>query len=217
MSRNKYPEETYQLIINVSKGLFLKNGYEKTSLQDIIEHLGGLTKGAIYHHFKSKEEILIAVLHTICNNNATEMGAIRDDRSLNGKQKLEKMFTESLKNPNQKDVFAVTPNLLNNPTFLVYYLKMITQETVPQYVLPIIKQGIADGSIIAKYPEELADAILFLSDVWMNPLVFPLTEEKLVHRAIMLNEFFSQYGIQILDENMIDRMRDYRKISEDRM
>lgn len=213
MSRNKYPEETYELIIKVSKELFLRKGYEKTSLQDIIDHLGGLTKGAIYHHFKSKEDILIAVLQTICVNNVSEMMKIRDDTTLNGKQKLEKMFSKSINNPTQKDVFALTPNLLNNPTFLAYYLKMITQETVPEYITPIIKQGIEDGSIKAKYPEELADVILFLSDVWMNPLVFPLTEENLVHRAIIINEMFHRYGIQILDDNMIQTMKKYRSIS----
>lgn len=47
MARNKYPEETYELILDVSTRLFFEKGYEKTSLQDIINELGGLTKGAI--------------------------------------------------------------------------------------------------------------------------------------------------------------------------
>lgn len=58
MSRNKYPEETEKMIIQVATKLFLEKGYENTSLNDIISNLGGLTKGAIYSHFKSKEEIL---------------------------------------------------------------------------------------------------------------------------------------------------------------
>ncbi len=61
MARNKHPEETVNLILDVSYRLFMKKGYEHTSIQDIISHLGGLSKGAIYHHFKSKEEILMAV------------------------------------------------------------------------------------------------------------------------------------------------------------
>lgn len=47
MARNKYPEETYELILDVSTRLFFEKGYEKTSLQDIINELGGLTKGEI--------------------------------------------------------------------------------------------------------------------------------------------------------------------------
>ena len=60
MARNKHPEETVGQILDVASRLFLEKGYEHTSIQDIINNLGGLSKGAIYHHFKSKEEILIA-------------------------------------------------------------------------------------------------------------------------------------------------------------
>ena len=58
MARNKHPEETVEKILAVSAKLFMEKGYEHTTLQDIIDNLGGLTKGAIYHHFKSKEDIL---------------------------------------------------------------------------------------------------------------------------------------------------------------
>ena len=61
MARNKHPEETVNLILDVAYRLFMEKGYEHTSIQDIIDHLGGLSKGAIYHHFKSKEEIFYAV------------------------------------------------------------------------------------------------------------------------------------------------------------
>ena len=58
MARNKHPEETVNLILDVAFRLFMEKGYEHTSIQDIIDNLGGLSKGAIYHHFKSKEDIM---------------------------------------------------------------------------------------------------------------------------------------------------------------
>ena len=61
MARNNHPEETVSLILDVASRLFMEKGYEYTSIQDIIDNLGGLSKGAIYHHFRSKENILIAV------------------------------------------------------------------------------------------------------------------------------------------------------------
>lgn len=61
MARNKYPEVTVEKILEVAKRLFMEKGYEETTIQDIVEGLGGLTKGAIYHHFKSKEDIMDAV------------------------------------------------------------------------------------------------------------------------------------------------------------
>ena len=112
MARNKYPEETYQLILDVSTRLFFEKGYEQTSLQDIIDGLGGLTKGAIYYHFRSKEEILIAVVERMSKGNSAMMKEIRDDPSLTGKEKIEKMFAKSLTDPKQKELFTVTPNLV---------------------------------------------------------------------------------------------------------
>ena len=53
MPRNKYPEETVEKILDVSLKLFLEKGYENTTVLDIVDHLGGLTRGAFYHHFKS--------------------------------------------------------------------------------------------------------------------------------------------------------------------
>ena len=61
MARNKHSEETASLILDVAFRLFIEKGYERTSIQDIIDNLGGLSKGAIYHHFRSKEDILVAV------------------------------------------------------------------------------------------------------------------------------------------------------------
>ena len=42
MARNKHPEETVEKILAVSAKLFMEKGYEHTTLQDIIDDLGGL-------------------------------------------------------------------------------------------------------------------------------------------------------------------------------
>ena len=65
MARNKHPQETVNLILDVASHLFMEKGYEHTSIQEIINNLGGLSKGAIYHHFKSKDDILVAVTERI--------------------------------------------------------------------------------------------------------------------------------------------------------
>ena len=56
MPRNKHPEQTVQKILDVAERLFIEKGYDRASLQDIITATG-LSKGAIYHHFTSKEDI----------------------------------------------------------------------------------------------------------------------------------------------------------------
>ena len=79
MARNKYPEQTVKLILDVSTRLFVEKGYEQTSLQDIINETK-LSKGAIYHHFSSKEEIFEAIFRRIGEENSVALAKIRDLR-----------------------------------------------------------------------------------------------------------------------------------------
>ncbi len=95
MARNKHPEETINLILDVASRLFLEKGYEHTSIQDIIDHLGGLSKGAIYHHFKSKEDILVAVTERMTEESNRMLLNIRDQKNVSGKEKLQSIFKES--------------------------------------------------------------------------------------------------------------------------
>jgi AcrR family transcriptional regulator len=55
--REKQREETLGDILRVAGDLFTNQGYENTSIQQIAEGCG-LSKGALYHHFSSKEEVL---------------------------------------------------------------------------------------------------------------------------------------------------------------
>ncbi|MDR0601624.1 MAG: TetR/AcrR family transcriptional regulator [Treponema sp.] len=55
--REKQKAETFVDIMRSAEELFMRQGYEKTSMQEIADH-SGLTKGALYHHFISKEALL---------------------------------------------------------------------------------------------------------------------------------------------------------------
>lgn len=63
----------------------LEKGYENTTIQDIIDALGNLSKGAIYHHFKSKEDILEAVCdQRLFAGVEALMNEVVTDKRLNG-------------------------------------------------------------------------------------------------------------------------------------
>ena len=53
--------ETRELLMRAAQSIFVRDGYEGADLNDIAE-LAGRTKGAIYGHFKGKEEIFIALI-----------------------------------------------------------------------------------------------------------------------------------------------------------
>ncbi len=118
MARNKHPEETVNLILDTAFRLFMEKGYEYTSIQDIIDNLGGLSKGAIYHHFKSKEDMLIAVTDRMTADSNKILADIRDNPGISGKEKLKTIFKTSVNRSVNNDIFSVCPNFKNNSKLL---------------------------------------------------------------------------------------------------
>jgi AcrR family transcriptional regulator len=60
MTTRERPRDTRTRIQQVALDLFAEHGYEKTALREIAEKLG-VTKAALYYHFKTKEDILVSI------------------------------------------------------------------------------------------------------------------------------------------------------------
>jgi len=75
MARKRDPKSK-ENIIKTAFILFLQKGYKEVTIKNIME-ITGLSKGAIYHHFSSKEEIYEATLQIyyfkILNNDIAQM------------------------------------------------------------------------------------------------------------------------------------------------
>lgn len=216
MARNKFPEETINKILEVSLRLFMEKGYESTSIQDILNELGGLTKGAIYHHFKSKEDIFLAVTENIYKQTDTRLAIIRDDKNLTGLQKLRNMFRSSLENSAQNDMFSIAPNLLKNPSFLAIQLRSCIEEAAPFYIQPVLEQGIADGSIKTQYPKELAEVLMLLSNIWLNPMIFLSSPKESLNRCYFFRDMLLNLGIDLIDDSMLERIGQYAELYEEK-
>jgi len=68
--------DTRQRILDVALDLFTEQGYDGTSLRQIAERLG-ITKAALYYHFQSKEDILLALhmrLHEFGRESLRQLG-----------------------------------------------------------------------------------------------------------------------------------------------
>ncbi len=167
----------------------MEKGYEHTSIQDIINDLGGLSKGAIYHHFKSKEDILVAVTDRMTAESNQMLAVIRDRSDLSGKEKLKTIFKES---------FSLLHDTIDN--------------AAPNYILPIISQGISDGSIKTDYPEQLAELILLAANVWMNPMIFDSTEEESYHKFMVFRQMLQGFGLDIVDSEILERLQELASI-----
>lgn len=208
MARNKHPEQTVKLILDTASALFFQKGYDKTTLQDII-NATHLSKGAIYHHFASKEAILIAVADRMGEYNTAVLAEVRDRKGLTGAEKLREMFRTAVRLSYQGGIVHMLPFLLENPKFLALQMESILNEAAPYYTLPVLREGIADGSIHADHPEELSEVLLILSDLWLHPILRPSTPEQVRARCAFFNQFTRQYGFELLDQDIIDAMVEF--------
>lgn len=211
MARNKYPEETVKLILEVALKLFIEKGYENTSIQDIIDHLGGLSKGAIYHHFKSKEHIFEAVCQKIGEENVVYYNRMRDDKTKNGYEKLKEMIRSAYTNPNNDAVIAMQDKITSDPKFLMNQIRESYELVVPQYIEPIIREGVADGSIQTDYPRELAGVLITLLNIWINPMIEQTTTSRIQQKMNFFKVLLEGIGMDLLDDEIMEQYVQYCK------
>ena len=190
-------ENTRELILAVATEQFLKNGYEKTKLSDIINGLDGLTKGAIYHYFDSKEDIFNGVANNIGKQNKSIFDAIKYSNDINGSEKITKLVSLSINNEVMETITSITPKLIHSPKLLTSFLEQMQKVTIPEYFIPIIKEGIEDGSIIADNPNELAELLAVLLNIWLNPLIFNTSKETLISKINLINICLNNFNIKI--------------------
>ncbi len=203
MARNKYPEVTVEKILEVSQRLFLTKGYDNTTIQDIVEELGGLTRGAIYHHFKSKEEIMDALTRKMFfEKNPFEQ--VKKQTDLNGLQKMKLAIALNQSDKDAIDLSLQAIPILKNPRILVGMIESNRQQLSPCW-LELLMEGIADGSIHTEYAKELSELIP-LFDLWLTPCVYPATAEELHHKFLFIKELLNKMGLPLFDEEFLENI-----------
>ncbi len=175
----KAPEERREEIIHCACQLFLKKGYEKTTMQHVMGELQ-IAKGTIYHYFRSKEELLDAVIESIAERKYNELRTILDQSPGNG---LERLFVLSTANQNavhEENLLAELHKPVNAGMHTQLLARMITNQA--RLYGEVIEQGCKEGLFTTKYPRECAEfllsAISFLTDFG----IYNWSEEELTRR-----------------------------------
>ncbi len=206
MARNKYPEETEAKILEASMKLFLEKGYEQTTIQDIVSELGGLTKGAFYHHFKSKEEVMDALTTKLFyDDNPFEK--VKKQKDLTGLEKIKSMLVQSLDdNSGHRQISIEAMQLLSSPNFLKVFIDDNRDTVAPMYQ-ELIEEGIQDGSIKSRHAKLLAELFTLLTNFWMIPTIFPCTAEESWERLLVVKDITDKMGLPVLDDRVIKLCR----------
>ncbi|HHY28980.1 MAG TPA: TetR/AcrR family transcriptional regulator [Desulfitobacterium dehalogenans] len=213
MARNKYPEVTINRILDTSMKLFMSKGYEHTTIQDIIDELGDLSKGAIYHHFKSKEEIMDAVNKRLAEQGIADIKTVAHDSSISGLDKLCKMLMFSIQSAQHEALDQTVPPFLRNPQLLALHMRD-TMGSAADLLTGVIEEGIRDGSIHTAQPRRLAQMILLFFNVWFNPWMYSWTPNELKDIISFARNVFKEIGVPIFTEEVLQSIDELHSLSQ---
>lgn len=214
MARNKYPQRTVEKILEVSLALFNEKGYEKTTIQDIVNALG-MSKGAIYHHFKSKDEIIEA-LSERCYHNDTQMELLRNASDKTGIEKLRAIIYRQIQNEEKKQIDTISINLWKNPK--IFMSGMAENLSVnSQIVERILEEGMADGSIRQQDPLCAAQVLMLLLNYWICSPIVLKELDAIPAKVAYFRTLCDSMGIPVIDEPLEQELTSYFRILEQSM
>jgi AcrR family transcriptional regulator len=209
LPRNKYPEITEKRILDSATKLFVEKGWEETTIQDIVDELGDLTRGAFYHHFKSKEDIIDAVLNRL----ATENDPFKKSKNisgLNGLEKLRMAFLLSFENIGQLEAVKKIPTILNNPKLIAKQMQDCVNSGARD-ILAFIEEGAMDGSISVQYPKQTSETFMLLTNIWLSPIIFSVDKDEYLLKAKHLQELFNSIGLPVIDDQILATLEKFHK------
>ena len=198
MARNRNSHETRKKILEVSKDLFLEKGFDNTSIQDIIDGLGGLTKGVIYHHFKSKDEILQSIISK--NNQEILNYNWRGDTTL---EKIQNSLMDAFSNLEQQRLVYSVSIMLRSPRLLGEQYLSLFSDFLPG-IREKVFEGVKDKSIKTEYPEELADLIVLTLNIWIGFQISIYSVEELKSKMKFIKLTFEGLGVQLITDEMME-------------
>lgn len=152
---------------------------------DMIAKNAGIGKGSIYYYFKSKEEIIDAVIERSYSK------AIREyfenvGRQSTAAEKLKTLFRSMLKKEfrdSSKNV--IIPLHVQDDLLLHHKMMMTAIKTVSPILTEILAEGQADGSVHTEAPKESAEMIVAMLTFLLDKSFFPADAES-IYRKLRL-------------------------------
>lgn len=164
----KEAEERKNEILDVAEKLFGERGYDATSTNDILKEIG-IARGTLYYHFKSKEDILDAMIERMTGSLVAKANEIARKTGVSVLQRLTLMMMALNVN---NDLGHEIMEQIHKPQNALMHQKM--QERLLGGVNPIvtslIEEGIAQGICQTDYPAEVAEMTLLYSNTVFDDL-----------------------------------------------
>ncbi len=180
MKFKREPEEKKSAIISTALNFFFNKGFENTSVNMIIDKLK-ISKGAFYHHFKSKFQLLDSVTETVAKKELELLNPIFTDANLNALEKFNRII--SIDKRWEKRSSLIIFNFMKS----VYNEKNITMrrkifrkniEFMAPKVNKLIQEGISSNIFKIEYNSTLGEIIINLDYTINEEISYYLFELK---------------------------------------
>ena len=210
-------QRTVALILDAARALFLRNGYDATSIQDILDATG-LSKGGLYHHFSSKEEVFEAMLERESADSMRAITAIRDDAHMNGAHKLLAFCIECVNGAHNSLWARMAPDasLMSNAKLLTMEYDLSLSDAAHEFMQPIIQQGIRDGSIHTNSARNVAEVLALLANLWVSPMFHPGTSSEVRSRLRTFFDIAQQLWVDLRSSEISGKLDDISTTYETR-
>lgn len=204
MPKKRNPEETKNKILDASLELYRTKGYEKTTILDIVDAMG-TSRGAFYHHFKTKEEVLWAIL----DRRETDIfdvyfEELLKESELTGIEKLRKLFMHSLETTfagENVNLAQAVLGLMKEPKILAEQVKEVRNI---EWLTPMIEQGIADGSIPSENAYILIELTQLLLQFWLFPTIFPGDLAYIKAKILLVKGILEGLEFPLIDDELLN-------------
>ncbi|MCD6329684.1 MAG: TetR/AcrR family transcriptional regulator [Candidatus Cloacimonetes bacterium] len=203
-------------ILDVAQNLFYTQGFDQTSINQIIDQVG-IAKGTIYHYFKSKYELLDAVVERLIKQMKDAIQPILTNEELSAIDKFNMTFKIiGQMKFERKEFMLELLRVMNRDENVILHQKMVTRSI--DYIAPIlaqiIKEGIQENSLNCEYPDEVATYILGLSG-YMNRYFTKIIIEIQEGREDIEVYMIQLKGLERVIERMIGAERETLSLADE--
>lgn len=172
----KEAEERKNEILDAAERLFGAKGYDSTSTNDILEAVG-IARGTLYYHFKSKEDILDAMIDRTTERMTAQAKALAAQKEIPVLQRLTMMITalNVSGEPGQEIMKQI-----HRPQNALMHQKI--QNRLLSYMTPLlaglVEEGIQQGICQTDYPDAVAEMTFLYANTAFDDLQEYGEEEK---------------------------------------
>ncbi|MDD3140295.1 MAG: TetR/AcrR family transcriptional regulator [Lachnospiraceae bacterium] len=203
MPRHDPDQKTKQDILETAMHLFAEKGLENVKVEDVVKEVG-VTRGAFYHYFKSREELIAGVMYKSFEENDDNPYLLAyKQKGLNALEKLRFAAKLSLQShlETSESMRVQIKKLSNDP--IVFKNEIIFQVTVmATYIEKLLIEGNKDGSMNVVFPKQASQTIAWLVASWLSPYLLEVSYEEYIDKISFFEQLVASLGVPVMDEEM---------------